>query len=667
MAGAVASGGTTWKPTVHATSSRFVRTRHTALAVVAGLTIVSLFVRLAHIDYQSLWLDEGYTLLFSGMPLSKLLAVGGAHEHPPLYYLLVHFLLQVHDSYLVPRFISALAGSISIPVLYALGARMFDRGVGIAAAAFLAVSPFHFWFSDDGRAYELAGLFVLLSYLLLFRALDRPGAGTWVAYGLALAACLYTEYTTVLVLLPQALLLIRAHSALVRPLLLAWGGAALSFVPWLPTWLHNASTVSNDYWIPTPTWSSLQSVMLELLGLRTTCPGASCTGEVPRLPLLPGHEGLIASVAGAAILLTLLWAIARKNLPLTVAALWLVLPFVIVLLLSLHRSLYLDRVFLDATFGLYLLMAWWLINALRRRPLMPAALILAIPLIGALMAFRMTYSTVTNTDWRSASHDFQSAYRTGQSVVFYPGPVQSIVDAYLPKHQQLSLERPVWFHQYLDVPGWQLRYATWTNDDLMNMQLAQAAAGRHAVWLLAEDYTGLPLARHWLTAHGFHLRLSQIYDGHARIELWDRGRPADFGPIVVPSHFGAQWTHTGNASLQGRTASVEGRTSLNRSFAVHSGTAYAVNVDYRCSPPAYPLVSVDTMDSSGRTERSNDRFSTHDDRFPRSKWYDWPVVGVWLSQPFGFITPPNQVQAVLHLRTLWGSCSWRDISVYRER
>jgi hypothetical protein len=668
VAGAVVSRGTTWTPTLQITSVRSAAAHRTTWAIVAGLTTVSLLVRLAHIDYQSLWLDEGYTLLFSGMPLSKLLTVGGAHEHPPLYYLLVHLLMDLHHSYLVPRFISVLAGSLSIPVLYALGARIFDRGVGIVAAGFLAVSPFHFWFSDDGRAYELAGLFVLISYLTLFRALDRPRVGLWIAYGASLAACLYTEYTTVLVLLPQGLLLIRASSrGLARPLLLAWGGAALTFAPWLPTWLHNASTVSDNYWIPNPTWSSLQSVMLEALGLKTTCPSAPCTGKLPPLPLLPGHEGLIAGVTGAAILITLLWAGVHKNLPVSVVALWFVLPFAIVLLLSLHRSLYLDRVFLDATFGLYLLMAWWLMHALQRWSLTPAALLLVIPVAGALLGFHATNSNVTNADWRSATRDFQSVYRTGQSVVFYPGPVQSIVAAYLPSHQHLSLQRPVWFHQYLDVPGWQLRYAGSSDEGLRNMQLAEAASGRRAVWLLAEDYTGLPEARHWLEAHGFHLRLSQLYDEHARIELWDRGTPADFGPTVVPGSFGARWTHTGNVSLRGRTATVEGRTALDRSFAVQPGKAYVVNVDFRCSPPAYPLVAVDTMDSSGRSEHSGDRFGTQEARFPRSKWYDWPVVGVWLSQPFGFVTPPHDVRAVLHLRTLWGSCSWRDISVYSQR
>jgi hypothetical protein len=199
------------------------------------------------------------------------------------------------------------------------------------------------------------------------------------------------------------------------------------------------------------------------------------------------------------------------------------------------------------------------------------------------------------------------------------------------------------------------------------MELARAAAGKRKVWLLTEDYTDLPLARHWFTAHGFHLRLSQLYDGHARIELWDRGTTTSFGPRLIGGHFAAGWSHAGNVTIHGDTAVVAGRTALNRSFAVHPGSAYVVNVQYRCMPPAYPLVSVEAMDAAGRSERGDDPFGTHADVFPRSKWYDWPVVGMWLSQPFGFITPPDDTRAMLRLRTLWGSCSWRGIAVYRER
>ena len=668
MAGAIASPGALRQTRARVTPAHHTGARQAALIVVSGLTAISLIVRVAHIDYQSLWLDEGYTLLFSAMPLSKLIAVGGAHEHPPLYYLLVHLLLSVHHSYLVPRAISVLASTVSVPVLYLLGARLFDRGVGVGATIFLTVSPFHFWFGEDGRSYELAGLFVLLSYLFLTMALDRPSARAWTAYAVALVACLYTEYTTTLVLLPQAIFLIRARErGCIRSLILSWAGAALVFAPWLPTWFHNASTVSSNYWIPAPTWPSIQGVLLEALGVRTTCPTATCTGDLTPLPFLAGHDGAVAVLAVAAILATLVWAVARRDLPVMVAALWFSFPIAVVLAVAIHRSLFLDRVFLDATFGLYLLMAWWSVSALRHHARVPLAIVLAVPVLGALLAFRSSYTDVTNTDWKSAVRDFSSAYRPGQSVVYYPGPIQPIVAAYLPSKLRLGHQQPIWFHQYLDVPGWQHRYAAMPDSQLADMQLTQSASGRREVWLLADDYAGLPLARHWFTAHGFHLRLSQLYDGHARIELWDRGAAAGIGPQVVRGTFNRKWTRAGEVSTHGSLATVQGRTLLGRSFSVKPGKLYVVNVEYRCMPPAYPLVSVQVSDPVGRSRHSTDPFGTNEEQFPRSKWYDWPVVGVWLAQPFGFVTPPGDIRAVLRLRTLWGSCAWRNIAVYRER
>ena len=161
-------------------STTIVRTRTVARALpresafpslsvlwTAGILILAagaLALRLHDIGNPSLWLDEGYTLLFSGMPLQKLLVVGGAHEHPPLYYVIVHALGRIDENYLIPRYVSAVCGALSLVALYALGARVHSRTSGLVAAALLAIAPFHVWFSRDGRDYELAGLVVLVSY-----------------------------------------------------------------------------------------------------------------------------------------------------------------------------------------------------------------------------------------------------------------------------------------------------------------------------------------------------------------------------------------------------------------------------------------------------------------------------------------------------------------------
>jgi len=65
----------------------------------------------------------------------------------------------------------------------------------------------------------------------------------------------------------------------------------------------------------------------------------------------------VAGTVIAVALVMLAVAIVHRRLTLCVLRLWLVLPFALVLVIASKRSLYLDRVFLDATFPLYLLIA----------------------------------------------------------------------------------------------------------------------------------------------------------------------------------------------------------------------------------------------------------------------------------------------------------------------
>jgi hypothetical protein len=46
-------------------------------------------------------------------------------------------------------------------------------------------------------------------------------------------------------------------------------------------------------------------------------------------------------------------------------------------------------------------------------------------------------------------------------------------------------------------------------------------------------------------------------------------------------------------------------------------------------------------------------------------WYELPVDGVWLSQPFGFVAPPGSARAVFSLANRWGQVRYRNVRVYR--
>jgi mannosyltransferase len=664
--------------------ARAFRRRAVTLALPLGLGLFALALRLHNISHEPLWLDEGYTLLFSGLPLDRLILVGGAHEHPPLYYSLVHVIMSLHNSYLVPRYISAIAGAASVVALYALGTRLFGRIAGASAAILLAIAPFHLWYGQDGRGYEVAGLMVLLSYLFLFDALDRPRRSTWILYAAFTALAMYSEYSTAFVLFPQVLLLARARERRVqRALLLSWAGAGLAFLPWVGMLALNVSAIAGDYWIPSPTPSIVAGTGMEFFGFATPCPAWPCTGTEVGIPFLPGNEIPLA-VGGLLLVAAAAFLLARgRELSLAVLFLWLTLPFVLVLLLAIGRSLYLDRTFLDATFPLYLILGLAVGTLVRlagraSRDLFDDRRLLAGAVLGStvvlavasasIAGFGPIYGDTSNPDWRSAARDFQATYRPGQAVVFNPGVLRSLLSAYLPAGWHATYERPLWSRVYLDVPGWQKRYSFPTAPDkserqreeaiVREAQLAEAARHSSRIWLITYDYSGMNDTRRWFSLHGFQCLLSELYAGDTRIELWSRDGPAALWPAVVaPASLGS-WTRTGNVRIAGGSAVMSGRAELARSFALSAGSAYSVSIEYRGIPPAAkPRISARVFDASGRLLAT----------FPRTMWYDWPVNGVWLSQPFGFVAPPGAVRATLTLTNAWGTSYWSSVGVYKER
>src|SRR5207248_4339625 len=95
---------------------------------------------------------------------------------PPLYYLLAHAWLALGDDEAVLRTLSALLGALAVPLLGLLGAALFERRVGLLAAALLAGAPAHVFYSRDARMYPLLTLLLLLATYALVRATGERGA-----------------------------------------------------------------------------------------------------------------------------------------------------------------------------------------------------------------------------------------------------------------------------------------------------------------------------------------------------------------------------------------------------------------------------------------------------------------------------------------------------------
>src|SRR5213078_1747237 len=108
-------------------------------------------------------------------------ALPGSESTPPLYYILAWLWTRVFGlDEAGLRSLSALAGTLTIPVAYFIAARLASVRAGIAAAALVAVNPLLWWYSQEARSYALVVLLTVAATAAFAGFVrDRRGAWTW--------------------------------------------------------------------------------------------------------------------------------------------------------------------------------------------------------------------------------------------------------------------------------------------------------------------------------------------------------------------------------------------------------------------------------------------------------------------------------------------------------
>jgi len=213
---------------------------HVWTLALASIVALAAFVRFYHLGSESIWLDEATSLFLARMDLRQMIGWTSADIHPPLYYSLLHYWLALGTSEAAIRGLSALAGTLTVPVVYGIGRLLFDRSAGLVAAALMALSPYHLWYSQEARMYALVTLLTACSVYCMWGVLRGKGWPAWGGYVLSASLSLYTHYYAFFVLLFQNLFVI--YLCLTDPRwrralggwIMAQAAVALCFVPWLP-------------------------------------------------------------------------------------------------------------------------------------------------------------------------------------------------------------------------------------------------------------------------------------------------------------------------------------------------------------------------------------------------------------------------------------------------
>lgn len=177
---------------------------------------------------RSVWFDEACMSHQRTGSWEQLLATAYVDIHPPLYVTFMHLWNATFgDSALSMRTPPMVCGLLGILATYWAGRRFVGERAALVAAALLAVSPAHLWYSAEARLYSPMVLSALLAVGAWHRLLHGEGGKRlWLLHALNLLVMITLHYYLAVYVLLLALLgpaLRRGLTREAKRLLLAHG------------------------------------------------------------------------------------------------------------------------------------------------------------------------------------------------------------------------------------------------------------------------------------------------------------------------------------------------------------------------------------------------------------------------------------------------------------
>jgi mannosyltransferase len=168
--------------------------------LLASITLLALYLRLHALGARSFWFDECVSAGISKLRWSQFfLALWNREANMSLYYVLLHFWMWMGKSEPTLRGLSALFSVATVPLIYALGERVFGRRAGLFVAWLFAINAVSVRYAQEARSYALVVLLVVLATWLFMRNLQDPARAHWIAYGAVSALAVYAHFYAALI------------------------------------------------------------------------------------------------------------------------------------------------------------------------------------------------------------------------------------------------------------------------------------------------------------------------------------------------------------------------------------------------------------------------------------------------------------------------------------
>src|SRR4051812_16474181 len=161
----------------------FTTTRVAVPAGIGALLVVSLLLRASELGI-GFWIDEGLSVGIADRPLGDIPDALHQDGSPPLYYMLLHFWLDLAgDSEAGVRGLSLLFALLAIPIGFWAGRAVWRSAkAGWFTAVLMAFNPFLAQYAQEARMYSLVALLTIPVTVCFLRAyaLDEPRRRPWI-------------------------------------------------------------------------------------------------------------------------------------------------------------------------------------------------------------------------------------------------------------------------------------------------------------------------------------------------------------------------------------------------------------------------------------------------------------------------------------------------------
>lgn len=435
------------------------------------IIIIGFLLRLAAaLKYGQFWDDEMFSFFFSQKSWGESLRFWLWETNPPLHL----FLLKLWF-YLLPagefsaRFLSLIFGVATIPLIYLLGEKWQSKTIGLVAALFLALQPYHIFWSATARAYALL-IFLTVLAVYFFYLTFFQGEKKYLGLAISNFLLLFTHLSAIFIIFVQLVCLLHRKQDFKRWwkinfLSLATAGAWIIYSLFLKmenqlprAWFFN---LSHDW---TGAFSPLSNLFFGL-------PNA-WSAMLVLIPLI--------------FLLTIFLAqkIKAKDQNFLLLSVFAFLPILFSLLLGPWHI----KFFLVSLPFIILLIAAWLSELFNRQK--TAFLVIALLCAGGILQL---FSFLPLTNWQKLEKYLQTSYQPDKNQVF-------IYNNYVLKPQiQKYLSAPqkiMGFNEEKNWDEWVIKnnylYLAYSPEEIQAWGERNEIFKYHEIFLLQGEYSQMP-------------------------------------------------------------------------------------------------------------------------------------------------------------------------------